>query len=491
MKAEPLYIFILSFVVGISIYSIFDLGVPFIFLTLLLSVASLLFYKLKNKRIYFFASLIFCAATLGMLRLSVSDFVYYNPQLDVHIDEQVVVEGVVIDEVDEREKNTRLTVRLDTLSDEILKESTKAIVVVDRYPEFKYGDRLKIKGNLTKPENFKNENGREFDYVSYLAKDNIFYIVPFSTAELLSQNHGNLVKSSLFRVKHMFIREISELIPDPHVSLMGGLIVGAKQSLGTELQDDFRKTGIIHIVVLSGYNVTIVADAIMRFFSFLPHMFGITLGVISIIFFAILTGASATIVRASIMALLVILARATGRTYAVTRALFIAGFFMVLENPKIVMFDPSFQLSFLATLGLIYVVPLIERHFRLVPTKFQLREFATATVATQIFVLPLLLFMMGELSLVALPVNLLILIFIPVTMLFGFLTGVFGFISSTLAFPFALVSYLLLAYELKVVELFASLPFASVSIPYFPIWLMITVYILYGFIMMRMYKVKV
>ncbi|MEK7151852.1 MAG: ComEC/Rec2 family competence protein, partial [Patescibacteria group bacterium] len=181
-------------------------------------------------------------------------------------------------------------------------------------------------------------------------------------------------------------------------------------------------------------------------------------------------------------------ARATGRTHDITIALFLAGFLMLLHNPKILMFDPSFQLSFLATLGLIYGAPLIEKYFHLVPTRFQLREFATATIATQIFVLPLLLYMTGEFSMVALPVNLLVLVFIPLTMLFGFLTGVVGFVSTTLSVPFAAVSYLFLAYELQVVEFFSSLPFASVSVRYFPLWLLIFLYILISAMIFRFYK---
>jgi len=292
----------------------------------------------------------------------------------------------------------------------------------------------------------------------------------------------------LFAVKRAFLERVSRSIPEPHASLLGGLVVGAKRSLGSELLDDFRTTGIIHIVVLSGYNISIVADAIMRTFSFLPRIAGMWLGGLSIVLFAVMTGAGATIVRASIMALLVIMARATGRMHDITIALFLAGFLMLAHNPKILAFDPSFQLSFLATLGLIYGVPLIEKYFHLTPTGSKLREFAMATVATQIFVLPLLLFMTGEFSLVALPVNLLILAFIPATMLLGFLAGAAGFLSITLAVPFAMISYALLAYELSVVEFFSSLPFASASVPSFPVWLLLGWYILYGVIIFMFFQ---
>ena len=192
-------------------------------------------------------------------------------------------------------------------------------------------------------------------------------------------------------------------------------------------------------------------------------MWGLSLGGGSIILFSIMTGAGATVVRASLMALLALLARATGRIYEITLALLFAGFAMLLYNPKILIFDPSFQLSFLATLGLIHLSPLLEKHLKFLPKTFGLRDIVSATLATQILVLPLLLYMMGKFSIVSLPVNLLVLPFIPLTMLFGFLAGTTGFISTILSFPFAFIAHLFLWYELKVVKIASAIPFASIG----------------------------
>jgi len=501
MQGRVLYSFVGSFVLGVALRSFFPAGVGSTFggyfffglLVIFLSLFLFAYYSLirANKGTgkissVFLVSLAVLAFGLGVLRFDLADLEHGERLLDRRLGEEIVVEGIVFDEPDVRESTTRLVVKLDTLSGEAI--STKALVIADRYPAFSYGDRIVVTGTLEKPKNFESDRGKEFDYVSYLGKDDIFYTIPFPTIEFIRRGEGNPVKSILFSLKREFLDTISKLIPDPQASLLGGLVVGAKQSLGATLQDKFRKTGIIHIVVLSGYNVTIVAEAIMRFFSFLPKAFGMSLGAFSIVLFAVMTGASATIVRASVMALLVILARATGRTYAITRSLFLAGFFMVLHNPKIVIFDPSFQLSFLATIGLIYLAPQIERYFKLVPTKWQLREFATATIATQLFVLPLILYMMGELSLVALPVNMLILMFVPLTMLFGFLTGIVGFISSTLATPFAWITHGFLTYELFVVDVFARFPFASVHISNFPLWLLILTYGVYGLLLLKLWR---
>jgi len=94
-----------------------------------------------------------------------------------------------------------------------------------------------------------------------------------------------------------------------------------------------------------------------------------------------MTGASATVVRAALMAFLVLIARATGYHSEITRALFVAALLMIFHNPMILLYDPSFQLSFLATLGLIMLVPWIETKLSWIPkTKFDFRGLAAASL---------------------------------------------------------------------------------------------------------------
>ncbi|MFC1730836.1 ComEC/Rec2 family competence protein [candidate division KSB1 bacterium] len=490
MKSGVLYIIIVSFALGVLFSSFFDLSIWFSVFVLGLGVLVLLTaFILENKRGALIVGVIVFSIALGLLRYDVANIHQGSAIVDSFIGQSIVAEGIVIDEPDRRENNTNYTIRLEKVYEEEVTEKIR--VVAGSYPSFVYGDKVLISGELQKPEGFETDTGKYFDYAAFLSKDGIFYQMIFPELEFVSSGHGQFVKQYLFGFKNAFLSQVQKLIPDPQVSLLGGLVVGAKQSLGEKLQKDFRTTGIIHIVVLSGYNVTIVADAIMRTFKSLPFIsgaVGTAFGVSSIVLFALMTGAGATIVRASIMALLVILARTTGRTYDMTRALFVAGFMMLLHNPKILVHDASFQLSFLATLGLILLSPLLEKYFLFIPDKLNLRGFATATIATQIFVLPLLLYKMGELSIVALPVNLLVLMTVPVTMLFGFLAGVVGFISGLIAAPFAFVAYIFLSYQLAVVEFFAKLPFASVHLDNFPLWLMLGFYILYGTVLVRVYK---
>ena len=199
------------------------------------------------------------------------------------------------------------------------------------------------------------------------------------------------------------------------------------------------------------------------------------IGIIIVILFIIMAGATPTAIRAGIMTVIALVGRMTGRSYDAGRALVIAGLLMAAYDPRVIL-NISFELSFLATFGVLFVSPKILRFVMFLPARFGFREDVATTIAATITVLPILLYSTGVLSLVSLPANILILPFIPLTMLLVFLTGMTGFISPQLSFPFGYIAHLLLLYILSTIHFFASIPFASVTIQSFPLVLTLIVY---------------
>jgi competence protein ComEC len=151
---------------------------------------------------------------------------------------------------------------------------------------------------------------------------------------------------------------------------------------------------------------------------------------------------------------------------------------MVLYNPFTLAFDPSFQLSALATLGLVAFTPIFAAQLAWIPTRFGLREIASSTLGTQTAVLPLLLYQTGNLSIVGLPANILALLPVPIAMFFSIIAAIGGMIFGSYAVPLAYPAYTLLWYIIHVAQFFASLPFAAVSIPAFSAWWMFGAYVL-------------
>lgn len=369
---------------------------------------------------------------------------------------------------------------------------TRILVSVKLYPRYSYGDRLLLKGKLVHPRNFGNNSasdvsgnvsaasGRTFDYVHYLSKDNILFLLKSPSAEVLETAQGSWIMTELLRLKQNFLQNIYAVLGEPHAALAAGLVIGEKAGLGKDLINDFRRSGLIHIVVLSGYSITIVATAIRAILSFLPRSIGLVLGGTGMVLFSILVGGGATVVRSCCMALLAIFAQLLYRDYSAMRALFITGYFMVVQNPYIVLYDPSFQISFVATLGLMLFSKPLEKPFHFVPETLGMRGFVTSTFSTQIAVFPLLIYMMGNASLVGVFANLLVLPIIPLTMLAVFLTGAGAFISVYISSIAAGFSYAFLGYTITLVRFFSHIPYAVVNISTFPLWMMWATYCVYA-----------
>ena len=205
-------------------------------------------------------------------------------------------------------------------------------------------------------------------------------------------------------------------------------------------------------------------------FGFLGRRRKVLASAIMIIVFVILVGAGASVVRAAIMGGVGLLALWFGRTYFVSISLFTAAFFMNFLNPLIMLNDVGFQLSFLATCGLVYVSPLIEKYFVKLPEFFGIRESMTMTIAAQVLALPIILLNFGRLSLISPLANISVLPFVPASMLFGFFAVLFGYFSNALSLIFGFVAYLIMSLMILIVRFFAAVPLASLGIDWFNFW---------------------
>ena len=425
------------------------------------------------------------------------------PDIGPCVKQNVIGSGVVSEEPERKESGQVVVVLVDSLSVSVASSSLQGRptscktdflirMKTKPYPRFKFDDRVVFSGKLLKPLNFldKADPGRSFDYEGYLAKSDIFYEMKSADVTFAgglegaaASGKGNILMTSidhltsfLFSLKRRFVSNLEKTLGEPHAALASGLVVGEKAALGNDLLNDFRTVGLIHIVVLSGYNITIVGDAMRRMLTFLPRIWGISIGGIGIALFGVLVGGGATVIRSCFMAGIALSADIIRRDYNVARALIFAGLIMLIQSPMILLHDPSFQLSFLATMGLILLASPIEKRIKFIPDKFGMRGIISATIATQIFVSPYILYMMGNLSIIGMVVNILVLPLIPATMLFVFLTGATGMLSIPVAQVFAWVTHILLSYELFMVRTFAKLPFASVHLPAFSKWWVVGFY---------------
>ena len=464
---------------GVAFASLFHFGIAFAFFVGFLCLFAFLL-SLPETRVRVL-SLVLLFFALGCFRMELVP-TGADSSLKDFSGQTISVEGVIAEEPDVRENSARLVVDV---------QGERLLIVAKKYPEFEYGEKISLTGKIGLPENFANDNGREFDYVSYLAKDGIFYEMAFPKIEVLAKGQGNPLISFLYKIKNAAEDKVSQILPEPEAGLLLGLLFGAKRALGADIMEMFRVAGIVHIVVLSGYNITLVSDFFTRVFLLLPisKISASFVGGIGVVLFAVMTGTGASTLRAVIMALLAIFARATGRTSDALHLLFVTAFFMVLWNPLSLLYDPSFQLSFLATFGLFALGPELSLRLSSVTAKWGIRETLSATLSTQIFVLPLLLYETGMFSVVALPVNLIVLPLLPLAMFFGSLATLLGFITPFGTF-FSFPVFLLLSAVFSVSSFFSELPFSSFTVPPFSSAVLFSIYFLYAAIFLIAKKQK-
>ena len=475
MRDRIFYAICFGFITGVLLSSFISIDFYINILGLTIFFAVFLFFIFIAKSKWgIIVSIFFIFLSLGILRFTLSDRAK-SEHLENKVGHSVVFDGEVVDEPSLKEDNQKIIVEIDSY--------VKVLVNTSSSVEYKYGDEVSLSGKLEKPENFITDQGKTFDYINYLRKDGVLYTMSYPRVEVLSGGNGNFIKSFLFSIKNKFLEKINKVIPEPESTLMGGIILGEKSSFPDELRQSFINTGTIHIVALSGYNITIVAEWFMKVFSFMSPVFSIWSGIIAIILFILMTGSSSTAIRAGIMAILALYARQSGREYDVARILVLTAAVMIVFNPFVLVYDVSFQLSFIATVALIFFTPKIEKYFYWVPDRLGLRDIVAVTFAVYVFVLPFILYKMGNLSLVALPTNILILPFIPFTMLFGFITGLSGFISYFVSVIFGYISQYLLQYELNMANFFSSIPFSSITIPDFPLTVTILIYMYFVYIL--------
>ena len=467
-KANIFLIICISFIIGVGVRSLTEFPLFALYSVSLCGLCiAILGWKYKKFR---YAGVCIVVCVVGILfyqfrepDITQQHIAYYNGNM-------IRFGGVIVQEPDVRSNHQKLTIEVQQgIENSPAQLEGRILLKTALYPPYQYGDYLDIACTLQKPEplEFDTEAGvRIFEYDKYLARYNIYSVCYRPSITVIGHEYGNALLSGLLGIKIKFVGAIQKVLVEPHASFLGGLVLGAKKAIPDDLMENFNRTGTTHIVALSGYNITIIAILVLNLckYIWISRRGAFWVSLFAITFFVLITGAQASVIRAGIMGMLVLLAAQLGRMSRITNTLAVAALIMVLVNPKVLVFDAGFQLSFLATMGLVYLSPILERGLKKIPDIFELRMSLVATLSATIATLPLILFQFGRLSTVALLVNMLILPLIPVAMGVGFLMGILSLVWLPLGQLFAWIAWAILSYVIFVVESFAKLNFASIEI---------------------------
>ncbi len=469
---KNLEISLISFLFGVAGYFI---GIWFLIVSLFLLIISSVYFK---KKVFIILEIIFLA--IGFL-LAKSFVVIHQskiPQSSFNSKQEFT--GIVSGDPDLGLVGTTIVVELKT-GDHIQ-------ISLPAHTNVSYGDSVSVTGTLHTPKSFMTDTGREFDYPTYLLVHGI--VATMSTKQLQVVNHHNKSRfvEDLFLVKKYFTNEVQKLFPSPEAGLFAGIVIGEQSLLPKTNLTEFQIAGLTHMIVLSGYNITVVALGAMWVLAIvgLGYRARRVGAIIAIPIFIIMTGMGASSVRAGIMAIIVFLLQLDTRPAHSFRIILLTLSIMVAITPYALLYDPSLHLSFLAFIGLVYVTPITEFLF----AKYNvadwggMRDLLIETMSVQLFVLPYIIWMSGRVSLLILISNLITVPLTPLVMGTGFTVTLLGMIIGPLGQVLAKPISWIMTYMLSVAHIVASIRATTFTLPPFGGWVMVGIYVFIVIIIM-------
>ncbi len=420
----------------------------------LLGIFFFLIFKKKQQIFLQIVILVFLGFCISGARYMLSYPVINKGHISFFNGQEKVFSGLVIADPKVAASGRQLIIRADE------PYQGKILVKSAAYPEYMYGDRLEVRCMLQKPEN------REFAYDRYLARLDIYSICKRPFIKRLSSEQGNGVYSFLLEVKRKSYETAQLYLPEPTASLALPVVFGSGE-IDDDISDSFRRTGLTHIMAVSGFNVSLLAAlfSIVLAYAGVSRRFIFYISVLAIIAYVAIVGAPASAVRAGVMSIFLLLALTAGRLVSIPRLIVIVAVMTLMMNPRSLRDDVSWQLSFLALLGLVYILPYMQKWTTNIIRgrgKF-IVEATLATIAAQLATAPIIVYNFGQFSIIAPLANVLVVWMIPVltvsVMLALPLAALFPALGEVLFF----LPWLMVKYIFTIVGVLSDLPWASVQ----------------------------
>ncbi len=326
-------------------------------------------------------------------------------------------------------------------------------------------DIIKVYEKLLPIDNFVEG----FNYKKFMYSKNIFFKIQASSISKIWHKQPYFLLIKIDDVRKKFLEKIHKLYPEEEAIFLGWILLWARESLPQDLKDDFNASGLTHFIAVSGFNITIL----IVFFSFILKVFPIGIRVLAItifiVLFTLLVWDAAPVIRASIMGLLAYYIMVWGRNPHHLALLLFTACVMVYISPLILNYDVSFHLSFLAVVWIIYTQHFWKKLFHFLPETLAIREAFVLTLSALVFAFPVMVFNFGQLSLLAPFANIAVTWTIPLAMLFGFISIMIDSIFPAVWEIITYVTWVLLAWDIKVVHFFGELDWAIIKYDFW-IW---------------------
>ena len=473
MSDKLFYEVFISFILGLGIYTL-NANYFLVGIFLFLICAGYFYFTYKGQARSSFLQILICLILFGV---GMTWAKLRTPVMPIFQADLVSVQGKIISIPDDDLGKTSYVLKTKNYN-VLLTEAT--------YEKRQMGELVNVEFEVLALESqAKNSNNK--NYIEYLLAKNITAKGKVTSFESLKQPGKFL--NAINNIREYINQSFNNFMSYPESGLASGLILGNKSWMNSSLYNDFIKSGTIHIVALSGYNISVLVKIIRDGLIYiLPVVLIEYILIIFIALFLLMTGFSVTGLRAGLMAIIIIVTRNYGFLAQKDRLLIIAGTLLLIWRPYSLWYDLSFQLSIIATFSVLFLAPVIDQRLarkKLFANNF-LRDLFATTFAATIFTMPIIMYSMQQVSLVSIFANLIIGPIVPIVTGFN-LALIFTSFITPLAYIVGGLASILHSFILFVTHFFAGLPFAQVQIG-LPVILLIIIYALFTYWVVREYK---
>jgi competence protein ComEC len=331
-------------------------------------------------------------------------------QYQAFLEQKVILDGYVVSDPEKYAFNQQ---RFEIIPETKFKQ--RILATSSARTPLAYGDKIYLIGKIKTPK-----STGEFDYVNYLAAQNIYAEISAPQIFIVGKTILNPVVYFGLKVKHFVYRRFQRYLPQEQSALLIALIVGQKDLMSKNAVNAFNAAGVAHLIAVSGFVLTLLLIFSEKLGAYIGKKKVLVLCLALAIIYIVMANFAAGVIRAALMTGIYLLSKRFGRQYQVLPALALTAALLVAINPLIIKYDIGFMLSFLSILGIVLYVPLLKIILSKLPEQFQIKEIVATTLAAQLITAPLVIYYFKQFSLIAPVTNLLIVPTIPVTLWLGY-----------------------------------------------------------------------
>ncbi|MBU0600008.1 MAG: ComEC/Rec2 family competence protein [bacterium] len=489
---KPIINLTIAYFLGIVLSSLIYTSIKLLLVALVFVFLSLLISYLKKWRFVTSILIYISFLMIGIGAYQLSTKTDDQTHLLNYVGKNLVMRGIITDEpIEENQKIFALLKgeRVITRGKLIDGVKGKIRLIIDKEIlnlRISYGQRIEVIGKLDK---IGSKNNPQFQRHWY--SQDVYGIVRIkkdTQIKIIDKKGGNLLFKISYGIKEKLLNSINETLKDPQKSVLQGILIGDKKAVPLETIEKFQDTGIMHILAVSGLNVSLIS---LLFLIFAKKIFCLSekyaniFSLFLIGIYTIIAGLNPSVLRASLMIAALFLAPLFYRQSDSINSLFLAVFLLLILNPTMI-YNLSFQFSFIVTLGIILVMPITTKlsqgkWYKWIVTSFLI------SLAAWMAILPLLIYYFHKTSIVALVLNILIVPLVGVIMWCGFITFILFNINIYLAKIAAMINYWAIKILLFSVEVADTIPYSIIYISKIDIF-SITCY--YGFLIALLIYIK-